>query len=213
MNFSFYEKIWKDPVWSKVIAAGIIFICSAVIALIKENDFLNFPIKLKYVLLLFLFFLLIYIIKPFVYKSKSTYTDSSKEFDKSLLIKLKSEFLLDNGLISFLKEFDFQDIIDSDSIKKISKFRLLNENVDFEFIDTDLNQILLKLKEKFTLLSNSLSLNFFPIDIDSYRIPKQWRSDNTEKYKSIIIELTQLADEICDLNDKLIKCGKHKLAV
>ena len=72
-----FKKIWTDPVWSKVIAAGIIALCSyiglSIFSAVKEisiKNILNFQISLKYFLLA-VFLITSYIVSRLGYKPKN----------------------------------------------------------------------------------------------------------------------------------------------
>lgn len=90
-----FEKIWKDPVWSKVISAGILAVISLVFIWIKslwenisfEESFyliIEFKVKLIYVIAIMVSLLMIYylVIKARK-KEERFYTKRQKEFMKN----------------------------------------------------------------------------------------------------------------------------------
>ena len=138
----YLQNIWKDPVWSKVISYGIIGILSKQIF----QEFLNIEISLKYILLIVILAVISKVLFNKFQKNKTiTYNEDNKNLDKTLFLKIRNEIISKDN-IDFIREFNFSgNAFMKDSINSFLRYEYYCNDPEFEFIDSELNLILLEL--------------------------------------------------------------------
>lgn len=219
------KKIWHDPVWSKVIAFIIIAILTLLYTTTKtlldgksfsENllQLLDFSIPIKYIFIiafiLFLFWLFIRTRKP----STKEYKDEHREIDKKLLVKIKTDILPANGNLGFLRTYDFSGAILWSDLDEIKNFIVYKYDPEFEFVDTELNALLTKMKIEIEEFLSLLGVNTFPLNnpnINASRIPPEWQQEQPERFYKVVEKIHDLTSNICNSYDELIRLGKRKL--
>ncbi|WP_333852159.1 hypothetical protein [Epilithonimonas sp.] len=93
------SKIWKDPVWSKVISAIIISLGGLILAIIKSvcesqtfsdsfNDILNYQIKIIYVPFMIISFWILKWIYTIIFSKKISVENKLLEYNKNTLRKI-----------------------------------------------------------------------------------------------------------------------------
>jgi hypothetical protein len=218
---------WKDPVWSKVISTGIIALVSSIGYIAWESycnkltlkealsKLLSYKIDLVHVIIFLSCLLLIYILTKVFSTKKVEYDDSHKDLDKALLNKVKS-MLPANGVIAFVREFNFRGAFRNDSVDALFRFEIDSKTPDFEFIDPELNGHLDNLKNHIEELCGLIGENTFPTrnpNVDANRVPPEWENEQPERYRKAIKSIHNAASCVCTEYDSIIRKGRRKLGV
>jgi|SRR5690606_5688589 len=226
-----FLKIWRDPVWSKVISVGIIAILGAVFvyvkSLIDQQAFLvslSVIAKTKIDLWIVFLILVVGVVAFFLFlkrskrdkssvKIKPTYTEAQIEHDKRLFEELKSK-MPTNGSIQFIRENNFAGF--SFFWKDLNDFDYVMENIsnpDVRFIDEQIEKIRKEVFDEIKKYRYYLATKAFTIEVnDSGRrasVPPEWEHQQPEMFSEVVNTLHDVAGKICDLYDELISKGKH----
>ena len=120
-----------------------------------------------------------------------------------------------DGSIRYLRIHDFRTIFDDEFEISLIVFCSWSDNPAFEFIDTDLESLKIKLLNDIKSFLSILGHNSFHVKTMGekmlYRIPKEWSYELPEKYKKVTDEVNYLGYEICKTYDELIKTCRRRL--
>jgi hypothetical protein len=128
------KRVWKDPVWSKVIAAGIIAVASLLIVLLKSvvdkipfqstlKGFFDGKIRILWVVAGILLFLIL----------RSIYQNNSLKWKKRQFVKSVKK--LENHDLHILYKFTIEFEGDYPTIENLKIFCTLHEDLPLGFID------------------------------------------------------------------------------
>lgn len=202
---SWLKKIWKDPVWSSVIASAFVSVCAILLDKYSTLDFLDKIPSWGWIIILIVF---ICFILYGIYRKITNF-----EYNEYNFLKEKEIFeviingLLPSSSIDFMRDQNFRSSFRYEYIKVFFDFRDKKKNPKYAFINPRLE------KTKTKLFDNIISL----VDIvtqysvsNSNNVVLLYDSirNNNEKMK----ELHTYADNICKYYDKLVKDG-HRLGL
>lgn len=132
------------------------------------------------------------------------------ESDRELLSEIRKMIPSDYP-ISMLRDYDFGGPYSDELPKLLRQFVRECEKPEFEFHDTELEQIRKELEDaarRFTRISGKRG---FYIDNDTVRIPKEWHHERPDKWHEARNNLNSAADDIIESYDELIRTGRKKL--
>jgi hypothetical protein len=203
-------KIWKDPVWSKVIATLIIGAIGAAIGILKFLNLSKEWFVIALIGLIIILFLAFICFKCFFY-----YDESMLEADRKLFLKIKDE-LLPMSDMGFLKKHNFRELFTLKDLEKIYEFEHFKDDPNFEFFNPKLEQLKKNLINdighfKEVLMTYSVSTDSH-ID-DCLQVPLDWLETDPDEYNSVIREINQTADKICKNYDDIVKTGRKELKI
>ena len=226
-----FNKVWKDPVGSKLIAASILAIISSIYVGIKsylesENfitvflDFWTKKIPLWGVLSVLAISLIVYWIFK---KSKSenekneidwTYNENTLNLDKKTFNKIKNELLPSNKAIEYIRHRNFAGFsFDDKMLMGLYDIEHENTHPEFEF----LNPILENLKEELILeiskFTSLVGIETFPTHQGKQTVPPEWEIEQPDRFDKVVNELHQSTNRICNKYDELIRKGRRVLNV
>lgn len=211
------KRIWKDTVWSSVIATGIVslivFIASTIdftfkTALIK---FLTLKIELWVVLPL----LLVVAVVITLVKGRANYDNASMTVDRNLFNKIRNELDM-TTLMAKVKANNFSNApVEINQLTKL--LRLLEESnkADFEFLNPTLN----KLKNNFIdeLQSFELSAGRYLFGVKANAgwtsIPSEWEYEQPERMEEAFLTLQRNENDLADAYQEFISKGRSILKV
>lgn len=224
------KKIWKDPVGSKLIAGGIMTILPVIyltmLSLVNDESFIEnakriFNIKVTilniiYILIgIILIWIIIILIKKHLQKEKFEYNESHRVLDFELYNRIKDELLPANGSIAFIREYNFAGFaFRNDYLEDIYTFEYEFTKPDFEFIDTELEAVLTKLKRHTTDFISLIGKNTWRINnpnINANTVPPEWEIEQPERFREVVREIHDSTYAICVNYDLLIRIGRRKL--
>lgn len=207
-------KIWKDPVWSKVIAGFIISIG----AIFYKDYFIKFlTFKIDVWIILIIVPIIIFIESLLRKKRKEIktvfeYDMKTLSLDISLFNKIRNYYLSQSN-INWLKYQDFTRSFYSTKLEPFHEFLFESNNADFEFLNPDLENLKLILIENIENLESAFSRYLFPSGISTLSIPNEWKIEDFERYCNAIDNINTLVIEVNNDYHKFIKHGRKILKV
>jgi len=216
-----FKRIWNDPVGSKVIAAGIIFIISTIYisveSLYKNKSFsevmselLNLKLDIKTILIALIILFILYIV--IYYISGFKYSESTKKSDIDLFNTIRNNILDYENTIHFLREFNFRGRFNLRSLDGIDDFMEACERTDFKFVNPKLEKIKEKLRAEIVKFSGIVAIKTFS-DNGMQGVPREWELQRPSEFNTVINDLNNAATKICQLYDKLIINGRRELDI
>ena len=223
-----FQKIWKDPVWSKVIAAIIIAIASVVYSFFASksaditftNSLKNFwttKIQLWLVALIFIGYLVItrifnYSLKP--HKQSFIYDDKTLALDTSLFDRIRKDLLPQDGTIYWLRHNNFAGFsFNDENLNQLDAIEYEAKKSDFEFLNPELETIKNDLIKEIDTFTTSMAVNTFPTKSGRQSVPPEWELEQPERFWKVVGEIHANQLRICDKYDELIKTGRRLLKV
>jgi hypothetical protein len=216
------RKYWKDSVWSKIIAVGILGLISIIYNLIKSyfkstdfltefNKFWNIKISLWFIMLAVFILYGIYLAIKLLRKKSSEYIydQETLELDKKLFDRIRND-LLDEDTYLNLKEnvFSSNNFL---STKLNFAYLIIQENKkpQFEFLHPELEILKNELVESLDIFEKSTFGNLFTFNSQGYiGIPKEWEYD---RFYEAVEKISTEERNVCIKFDELIKKGRRLL--
>ncbi|MBS1780458.1 MAG: hypothetical protein JST70_14100 [Bacteroidetes bacterium] len=212
--------IWKDPVWSKVIATVIVGIATYIGCVIlaqfnhDTTTIANFTKLWTFNLPLWVVAIIVLttILIPIVYKlctSAFKYDDHTLELDKHLFNKIINTHLPANGSIDWLRGADFHNGFRIENMDELDGFEGRKNDPHFEFLNPKLEEIKKRLLGAVENFSAIIGLNTFPANNPNFQeVPRNWEQDQIE---DVVRSLHTEKGKICDEYDNLVKSGRRIL--
>lgn len=219
------KKIWKDPVWSKVISALIIAILTSgyasVVAHITKTGFCE-TIKSMFeshallwcIVLAVLAILIIY--GAFVkYKKSRTfkYDNHSYENDRKLYDMMMKD-LTPHGSISFLRTNNFAGFsFHISSIKELETFFYkYSDDPHAEFFNPEIENVYKTLLVDINHFQELICINTFALGTDDLQtVPPEWEEEKPEQFWSVVNGIHNAAQKVCDDYDRFVKLGMREI--
>lgn len=132
------------------------------------------------------------------------------ESDRELLEKIRKMIPSDYP-ISTLRDYDFGGPYSDELPRLLREFVRECEKPEFEFHDTELEQIRKELEGAAKRFTRTSGKRGFYIDTDTVRIPKEWHHEHPEKWHESRDNLNGAADDIVESYDELVRKGRKKL--
>jgi hypothetical protein len=235
MAESKFEKIWKDPVWSKVIATFIIalstIITNFLLAIgqnVKIQDFFSIKVHLWIadifilVVIIFCYYLLhkrqkwdSELTKSNANQSNFSYNNDTLQVDRSIFAQIKD---LENT-IQWLKQsgFDGSPFLGS-YLDPIRVFSEKAQSPSSEFLNPQLEELRQKLLKSINEFDNTVMLTVSCMEGQNgingyYSIPKKWQETNPERYQESLSSIYMRGKNVYLNYDELIRKGRKALDV
>ncbi|MGJ1526554.1 hypothetical protein ACR79H_12905 [Sphingobacterium spiritivorum] len=220
------KKIWTDPVWSKVISAGIIALIVLIWSFVsaKVNDinfwtawknFWAFEIRLWWLTVGIVLVLLFIWTKKYYSQTVSfLYDDETLKLDRLIFEKIRNELLPQTGAIYFLRHNNFAGFsFDNKEIDELDKFEDECRKSDFEFLNPSLEKIRIELFNSIDHFTTQIAGETFPTHNGRQTVPPEWEDEQPERFWSVVDELHKTKFDICSKYDELIKSGRRILKI
>lgn len=223
----YFKKLWKDPVISKVISAGILFLFTLGFNKIQsytENvtfkdafyKFWNYSIKLWIIFLVIITFSVIYGIYSSMKKKKTfKYDEETKELDTNLYIKIRDELLTDDMMMNVK-----QNVFSSNSFYGETLFKILDitdesQKSYFEFLNPILENKKNDLIEAISKLHSITSVNVSGVigTAGWLSIPREWAHNDRERFDNAWKSISLVENELAEKYNDFIKTGKRILKI
>lgn len=220
-----FQKIWVDPVWSKVIAAAIIAICAVLWAFISAkinnvdfmtawNNFWTFEIPLWVVTVGVFSIILLLGFRQVLNKESFEYDDETLKLDRQVFDRIRTELLPQSGTIQFLRHNNFAGFsFKTDDIVDLHRFEEESNNSNLEFLNPDLEKIKLELLSSVSHFTALIAIQTFPTKNGRQIVPPEWEIDQPERFREVVTDLHDTKFEICEKYDMLIKLGRRVLKI
>lgn len=221
------KNIWKDPVWSKVISIGIIFVITLAYNKIESYTqnisfeeafikFWNYPIKLWILILVIITISLIcWVYFTIKRNRKFRYDDDTIELDSYLYLKIRDELLTDDMIMNVK-----QNVFSSNPFYGESLFNILdltdeNRKSYFEFLNPVLEdkkaQLIQTIEKLHSVTANAVS---GVLGTPGYlSIPREWAHNDRERFDDAWKKISSVENELAQNYDDFIKTGKRILKV
>lgn len=218
-------KLWKDPVWSKVIAASIIAISTVIWTLIsaKINDtnfqtaltnFWTFNIQLWWLTIGVILLLFILSLYHHFKKTLFQYDEETIILDRQVFEKIRNELLPQTGSISFLRHNNFAGFSFNNNIMDdLDNFENECQKSDFEFLNPALEKIKLELLSYVKHFIEQIDNHTFPTNYGRQTVPPEWELNQPERFREVVNNLDETKFQICNKYDELIKMGRRVLQI
>ena len=132
------------------------------------------------------------------------------EADRQTLAKLV-DLMADSGSIEFLRTNHFGGSFQWSRLDSIQE-TLLRSGPEHEFIDPELEQLRADFQTACNAFMNYAAINTFVVGNALQGIPKNWRTEQRERFDRTVKELHTRADNLCSAYDKLVRAARKKLA-
>lgn len=213
--------VWKDPVWSKVIATAIVGLITITLSLISAKiNVISFVASLKHFLnygmpiwvcgLILLPALLLFYYSQWWFK----YDSETLELDRKLFNKICNE----QGMIGLVLEIKGNGF--SSSPVKFERIETLiyileeSKKPDFEFINPKLDQLKSKLIKEFEMLDSVLNKYIFGThNVGWVSIPSEWEYDQPEMMQKAQQEIEKQENSLSEAYQNFVSKGRRFLKV
>lgn len=221
------KQIWKDPVWSKVISAGIIglviLIYNYIFSLITNTDFKtnitefwNLKISLWVVAVIIVILVTIFTVKKiFNRKGKNNfaYDEKTLELDIAFFNKVRNEMLTMQS-IYWLRNNNFGGRSFQDELlRPLDMIEVEMERPDYDFFNPKLETLLQELMEQIKDFNSFLLPNVFSEGLHRLSVPPEWRHEQPERYDEAVDGIHRRAQKLALKYDEFIRKGRKILKV
>lgn len=220
-----FINIWKDPVWSKVIAAFILGILSLIYNVIQAyyND-TNFIFQFKKMWLIkinlwlaLLMVLVFFSLFNYLNKKKITkfvYDNETIELDKKLFNRIKNELLTAETLDNLYNHLFSTHTFEKEKFDFIYATIKANENPEFEFLNPDLEKSKEELINAIKKFRSSTIGTIYSAptknDFNFLGIPREW---DEKKFYSAMDKIELEETNLFSKTEEFIKKGRRILKI
>jgi hypothetical protein len=226
MTSTFFNRVWRDPVWSKVIAVGIIAVISFVYNLLASHfnstnlrteiiRFWTSRIYLWQAALLILAALSTSWLGSYLARKKAyKYDSETLELDRGLFLKIRNE-ILPQDLIFAVKQSSFaENDFPADLLFKVLNIIEEEKKSDFHFFHPALErmkeQLVLEVGEFGKVTGEYI---FGAKGQKMLGIPREWVHDQPERFKEAVKKVYDQEIAMIQAYDQFIRFGRLILKV
>lgn len=226
--FSRFEKVWKDPVWSKVISVAIVWVITLLWGKVSDVDYadlINRKISIWVVLLCASGFWLAYglytryvLTKRTVEQTKQEaqpqYDDSLLTLDRAFFDKIRKDYLPQDGSIHFIRQNNFAGFsFDPRELDDLSRIEYESDRPDFEFIHPQMEKIKVELVDNIRRFKGLIAVNTFGTHNGLQSMQRELEVEDPTRFWKIVDAIHAAAEGVCSKYDELIKVGRRILKV
>ncbi len=143
----------------------------------------------------------------------NSYTDAQIELDKKLYKRLRSMFG-EGDTIRFICENNFAGYPYIRSmVYPLFDFEQEAIMPEFEFIDKEMNELLMQLKTTVLQFNDLLANNTFPVDDKLHQVPPEWEYQQSERFLKVVNGLHDLGRKTWDIWGLLVRTGREKYGI
>lgn len=228
MNKSFMEwlkRVWKDPVWSKVISSLIFAILASGYAISKayitntgfcetvkavfESHVLLWCIVLSVLVIFIVYGAFVKYRKPKTFK----YDNHSYENDKRLYDMVMKD-LTPHGSIRFLRTNNFAGFsFHISSIKELETFFYkYSDDPHAEFLNPKIENEFKTLLVDISHFQDLICVNTFAVGTDDLQtVPSEWEEEKPKQFWTVVNDIHNAAQKVCDDYDRFVKLGIREI--
>lgn len=140
-------------------------------------------------------------------------SDLHFELDKKLYCHLRSMFE-EGDTIRFIHENNFAGFsYPRSKIDPLFEFEHDSVNPDFEFIDKDMQELLIKLKNIIPQFNDLLASNTFWVDKERNHVPPEWEEEQSERFWRVVNGLNDLGRQMWEVWGLIVRTGREKYGI
>ena len=144
---------------------------------------------------------------------RNSYTDAQFELDKKLYMQLRTMFA-EGDTIRFICENNFAGYpYISSMVYPLFDFEQESIKPEFEFIDKEMNKLLMQLKITIAQFNDLLASNSFPIDDKLHQVPSEWEEEQSERFWRVVNGLHDLGRQMWEVWGVLVRTGRGKYGI
>jgi hypothetical protein len=216
-----FFKIWKDPVWSKLIAGAFIaiitLICNYAIAKLNDVSFLisfekfwTYKIELWVIILtLILFFLAYNLLKePFMYDERTL------QLDRDLFNQMRQNHSIVDFILEAKSNAFSSRPVKSERITTIFNVIEDSRKPDFHFFNPRLEKLKNKVIEEFGNLDLIMMDNIYGTgNSEFFSIPSEWEFEQPDRMSKAIADIQRQENILATTYEDFITTGRRILKV
>ena len=220
------EKIWKDPVWSKVISAFLIAVITLlynfIVSYYNNSDFISEFLRLwqtKFSLWVLaitglLFYILSYYLHRPTSKNKFVYDEETIALDRKLFNYIRNE-IITNETLEDLNSHTFSNhSFEREKFNFIHNILAVSKQPDFEFLNPELEKAKIELVNAIKMFQSSTLGTIFSTpshnDIGFLGIPREW---DEKKFYAAMDKIEPEETNVFRKAESLIKLGRRTLKI
>jgi hypothetical protein len=208
-----FKAIWGDPVWSKVISAGII----GLVIFIYNQLFGSFwKIKIPFwsiILVVFLWFIFRTVINKISDKKEFFYDEKTHQLDIDLFEKIRND-LLTHTNVYWLRTNNFAGYsFEGDYLSPFDMLEFVMDKPDFEFFNPNIETIKSDLMNQIRELNIFMLGNIFTSGPSRMTVPPEWEEEQPERFNTAVSGIHSRAHNIGEKYDEFIRSGRKNLKV
>lgn len=221
MNKEKFLKIWKDPVWSKVIAGTIIAIFTLTYNYFsaKYNDisfltsfknFWTYKVDLWIIILSLTIFFLVYNSLTRQFK----YDEQTLQLDRDLFNQIRQNHSITDFILEVKSNGFSSRPVKSDRITTIFNVTDDNKKPDFQFLNHRLEKLKNKFIKELDKLDTVLSGNIYGTGNSEWlSIPSEWELEQPDRMRKAIADIQQQENILTATYQDFITTGRKILKV
>lgn len=205
-----FNKIWKDPVWSKVISAAII----TLIIFLYNKWFGSFwEIQMRLWQAIVATIIILIATKYFDKKRRFVYDDKMLELDVALFDKIRNELLTQTN-VYWLRTNNFAGYsFNDDYLQPFDMLEFVMDKPDFEFFNPNLDNLKSELMNEIRELNSFMSGNIFNAGNNRMTVPPEWEDEQPKRFDAAVNGIQTRAQSIGNKYDNFIRIGRKILKV
>lgn len=214
------KSAWSDPVWSKVISAGIIGIVSLVFNILtsivyKTNFYSEFIQFWTFKIDLWIMVIIILCVAFFLLKrSNFKYDSDTLKLDRFLFDKIRFENSMQDLFIEIKGHGFSSRPVHGDRIHTLIEFFELSRQSDFEFLNPKMEQLKKGLLEEFENLDSELKKYIFGANNREYvSIPSEWEYTQPERFIEARDKIRVQEEKLAKMFQAFISEGRRILKI
>lgn len=140
-------------------------------------------------------------------------TEKHNEIDSKMLKEIRA-MLYESQTIEFMRVHDFGGPFFSDVISPLDDYLHKSDNdPEFEFLDSDLNDLKKELDQNIRALLDTLHNDTFKLDANPTlnAVPKEWRRENPDRFNEVVKNANHHATKLVEIYNELVQVARNKM--
>lgn len=214
------QKIWKDPVWSKVISVAIISALTLIYNLIlsqkEDSSFKAIFLELwthKVELWIIALLILLIVFVNLTLNNAFQYTEETLSFDRNLFNRIRNWDGMTN-LVMEIKTHGFSGRpVKMDRFETMIDIMEASNEPDFEFFNPKMNKVKNKLFEEFENLNSVLNKFIFGANNGFVSIPREWEYQQPDRMEEAFEKIKSQEEKFTEAYQNFISKGRRTLKI
>lgn len=138
--------------------------------------------------------------------------EKRKKIDSNLLKEIK-EMLYEKKMIEYMRVQDFGGPFYVDILDPLDDYLHKSDNdPEFEFLDSDLNELKKELDYNIRTLLHTIGINTFKLGINPtlFAVPREWREEQPERFNEVVNKVNHHANKVVEIYNELVRVARKK---